>query len=178
MQTNAFSGCSKEEIHGNTPGSGSTETETLDLSSFTASDLGGKAVSGEIFKTHRLNMINIWATFCGPCIREMPDLQALSEEHAEDLQIIGIILDITDRNYNIVLDIKQEALKIIEQTGVRYDHLIPSKSLNSLLLSDVQAVPVTVFVDREGRMVGSAYAGSRSKKDWETIITKLLEEVR
>ena len=51
-------------------GFGAFESETLD----------GEKVTEEIFQQADLTMVNIWATFCGPCIQEMPDLAQLSEE--------------------------------------------------------------------------------------------------
>ena len=48
---------------------------------FTATDLKGAAVTSEIFSKNKVTMLNIWGTFCGPCIREMPDLAKLNEEN-------------------------------------------------------------------------------------------------
>ena len=181
MMLTAFSGCGQTEVSGKgllanaSLPSGSID---LDFSSFVAPDINGKAVSADIFKDHKLTMLNIWATFCGPCLREMPDIQTLSEEYADDLQVIGVVLDIIDGNLNTIPDIKQEALKIIEQTGVGYRQLIPSKSLVDLLLSDIQFVPTTVFIDENGRSVGELYVGSRTKAEWESIVKMLLEEVK
>ncbi|MBQ4235421.1 MAG: TlpA family protein disulfide reductase, partial [Treponema sp.] len=39
---------------------------------FTATDLNGRIVTSEIFEKNKVTMLNIWGTFCGPCIREMP----------------------------------------------------------------------------------------------------------
>ena len=44
--------------------------ETVDID-------GNKVSSADIFSKHKLTMVNIWGTFCGPCIREMPDLEEL-----------------------------------------------------------------------------------------------------
>ena len=65
-------------------GFGAFESETLD----------GEKVTEEIFQQADLTMVNIWATFCGPCIQEMPDLAQLSEEYQDKgVQIIGLIGD-------------------------------------------------------------------------------------
>ena len=156
---------------------GTAKRGTLDLSSFVAADIQGGAVSGRIFSSHKLNMVNIWATFCGPCIREMPEIQTLSEK-ISDLQVIGIVLDITDRNYNTIPDMKAEALKIIEQTGVKYLQILPSKSLDQLFLSGIQVVPVTLFVDSDGIILGEPWIGSRTGAEWESIIDSILKELK
>lgn len=148
--------------------------ETL-FGSFAATDLEGNAVNEEIFAGHKLTMINIWATFCGPCISEMPDLAKLSTAYGDDFQIVGIPVDITDRNGAVIPDQKKLALEIIAYTGANYRHLIPSESLNKAYLFGVQVVPETVFVDSEGRQVGQSYLGARSEAEWRVIIESLLE---
>ena len=148
--------------------------ETL-FGSFAAMDLEGNAVNEEIFAGHKLTMVNIWATFCGPCVHEMHTLAALSTAYGDDFQIIGIPVDITDRNGAVIPAQKATALEIIAQTGANYRHLIPSDSLNKAYLFGVQAVPETVFVDSEGRQVGQSYLGARSEAEWRAIIESLLE---
>ena len=39
---------------------------------FTTQDLAGSAVDQSIFTGHRLTMVNVWATYCGYCLKEMP----------------------------------------------------------------------------------------------------------
>ena len=56
-------------------------------------------------------------------------------------------------------------------------HILPSAELQMNLLSRSSAVPTTVFLDQEGNMTGSAYAGARSKEEWSGILEEILEEV-
>ena len=60
--------------------------------SFETTDLDGNAVTvEELFSQHKLTMINLWGTYCGPCIGEMPDLEILSQRLAEkDCAIVGL----------------------------------------------------------------------------------------
>lgn len=67
-----------------------------ELGEFYANDLNGKAVDNSILAGHKLTMINIWATFCQPCIKEMPDLQKMSVDMPEGTQLISIIGDEKD----------------------------------------------------------------------------------
>ena len=53
-----------------------TETSGIDLSSFEIVDLNGDTVTQDIFKDYDITMINIWATWCGPCRSELPEIQA------------------------------------------------------------------------------------------------------
>ena len=144
---------------------------------FTAADLEGNPVSEEIFKDYDLTMINIWATFCGPCISEMPDLGKLNEEWKEKgVQVVGICTDLVDYNGSLVEDQLDVAKEIVEQTGASYLHINPEGDLARRLLPQISVVPTTVFVDREGAQVTSTVRGSKSLEEWEGIIEKLLDK--
>ena len=59
---------------------------------FEGIDLEGNAVSQDIFSQSKLTMVNVWATYCNPCLNEMPGLGELAAEHdAEEFQLIGIV---------------------------------------------------------------------------------------
>jgi rhodanese-related sulfurtransferase/thiol-disulfide isomerase/thioredoxin len=148
------------------------------LSSFSAYDLNGVPVDESLFGDDQLTMINIWGTFCGPCLREMPELGQLAADYAErGVQIVGIVVDVpqsADGTYT--LDMVETVQALVAQTGANYRHLLPSADLVSAKLSEVSAVPETIFVDRQGKLVGESYVGSRSGEDWSKIIDSLLEE--
>ena len=67
------------------------------------------------------------------------------------------------------------AAEIVEETGADYLHILPTGDLIGLLMQ-ITAVPTTFFVDSEGRQVGTAYLGVKSKEDWAAILDDLLEE--
>ena len=145
---------------------------------FTAVDLAGKKVTEDIFKGKKLTMINIWATFCRPCINEMPDLETLSKEYADkDFQIIGIVCDVNYDADSYDKDLYASALDVVEMTGVTYTNLLPSKSLDMIKLSEVYSVPETIFVDENGNIVDTNYIGSRSYENWKTIVDNILESM-
>ncbi len=162
-------------------GSDDVSTEVGDgiLSSFSAESLEGEICDQSVLKGKKVTMVNVWGTFCGPCISEMPDLGKLHEKYADSgFQVVGIAVDITDMNLNKIPKKVAEAKEIVETTGADYLHLIPSSSLNDALLADVQAVPLTVFVDENGNQIGTEYLGSRSMAEWESIIVALLESIK
>lgn len=155
----------------------SASANTGVLSEFTATDFNGNEVSAEIFKGKKLTMVNIWATFCGPCINEMPELGELNKENSEKgFQIIGIPADVTDQKGNVSQSLLNTAKEIVTKTNADYTHIIPSKSLITAKIGKVSSVPETIFVDENGKQVGKAYIGARSKTEWQKIIDNLLKE--
>ncbi len=149
----------------------SSKEETL-FGLFYTQSLDGEDVTEEIFSEAKLTMVNIWGTFCGPCIQEMPDLGELDRAYAEEgFQIVGLISDVDQPK-------DETAMEIVESTNVDYVNMIASQDLNNNVLQYVSVVPTTVFVDSEGMMVGGVYSGSRDMAAWAEIVDELLTEVK
>lgn len=135
---------------------------------FTTTDLYGNAVTQEIFAQSDLTVVNVWATYCGPCINEMPYLGELAEEYdSSKVQIVGIPTDVYNQEY---LDY---ALSLIDETGADYTHLLMSEELYNWGLTEIQYVPTTFFVNSEGEIIDTV-VGSMSKEDWKTLIDEKL----
>ena len=175
-----FTGCGKSETpneptQNNTQGS---ENAGI-LSSFSTTDIDGNTIDQSVLKGKKLTMVNIWATFCGPCINEMPDLGELAAEYADKgVGIVGIPLDVTDEKGNIDSYLYNEAVDIVATTKAAYTHIVPVESMFVRKLASVTAVPETIFVDSQGNQVGDCYYGARSKAQWTEIIEELLGEVQ
>ena len=117
-------------------------------------------------------MVNVWATYCNPCLSEMPGLGELAAEYdSEEFQIIGIISDVQEGASQEMMDL---AADLIEQTGADYTHLFLNESLYYALLTDVSAVPTTFFIDENG-VILDAVTGAMDKSSWEEKINALLE---
>ena len=152
------------------------EPETI--GAFSTCDVNGNPVTEEIFANSELTMVNIFATWCGPCINEIPHLAELDKEYdPEEFQIVGIILDVNETG-----EINQErlelALTLAELTGAEYPFIMPDVNLYLSVLMDVYSIPETFFVDKNGVIVGDSYVGSRDKEQWQAIIEKELSNVR
>ncbi len=146
------------------------------LEGFTSEDLDGNPVDDSIFADYPVTMINVWATFCSPCIDEMPDLGALAEEYApKGLQIIGVVSDVSDYNGGYSQDMVDLAREIVEKTGADYLHLMPSTDLIERKLGEIQAVPTTFFVDEHGAEIGEPLTGARSADEWRSVLDYMLE---
>jgi len=145
------------------------------LKHFSATDLEGKVVTQDIFSDYDFTMVNIWATFCGPCINEMPELGQLKKDYADKgVNVVGIVVDITDSNGNATAEGVVLAKDIVAQTGADYTHIIPSKDMSTLVTS-ISVVPTTVFVDSQGNVVADGYYGALDLENWTRVIDYLLE---
>lgn len=148
------------------------------LSAFSAEDLDGNALDQSILEGHTLTMVNVWATFCTPCISEMPELGELAEEYADKgVQIVGLVSDVLDSDGSVSETQLDTAREIVAATSANYTHIVPSIDLYYGLLYQITSVPTTFFVDETGAQVGYAYLGARDKAEWSTIIDEMLAEV-
>ena len=147
------------------------------LSVFSAEDLDGNALDQSILEGHTLTMVNVWATFCTPCISEMPELGELAEEYADKgVQIVGLVSDVLDSDGSVSETQLDTAREIVSATSANYTHIVPSVDFYGILYQ-ITSVPTTFFVDETGAQVGYAYLGARDKAEWSTIIDEMLAEV-
>lgn len=150
------------------------ESEGSDAVTFESQDMEGNTITQEICTSAKLTMINVWATYCNPCLREMPELGELAGEYdAGDFQLIGIISD-------VLVGQEEESLEyaagLIEETGADYPHLLLNESLYYGLLQGVTAVPTTFFLNEEGEVL-DVVVGAMDKSHWKEKIDGLLEEL-
>ncbi len=175
----ALTACSgNKATDGNAPSENSSGEAGV-FGEFTSFDMKGSQVDYTALQGKKLTMVNAWATFCGPCISEMPDLQKISEDYKDkDFQIVGLIVDVSvDENgapFNE--DLYAEAEKVIKDTGVKYRNILLSDSLLESEAGSIYSIPTTYFLDENGNQVGKTYVGSRSYEDWCSIIDGLLAE--
>lgn len=141
---------------------------------FTAKSVDGEDVTSDILANSKLTMINVWGTFCNPCLEEMPDLGEIATSYdSAQFQMIGIVSDVTDKSKQEDIDYAKE---LIEETKADYLHLLNGDSLTQNLLAGVSAVPTTFFVKQDGEVLGYT-VGAMDKSSWEALINDLLAEV-
>lgn len=151
-------------------------TGSVDFMNYTIKDLDLNDVQlSDYIKDNKVTMLNIWGTFCGPCINEMPDLGELEREYKDQgFEIVGLTCDVADQDGNFDEEVIADARAIIDQTKITYPVLVcPVDFLENL---GIQAVPTTYFVDSEGNILGNIELGSNAKEVWEQIITGHLNE--
>ena len=124
--------------------------------SFETKDLKGSQVSsGDLFAENKVTMVNVWGTFCGPCISEMPELEAISQEYAEQgAAIVGLVCDVTEQDDSCL----QDAVDIIKDSGVTYQNLYWNDEMEMQM--SVTAIPTTFFVGSDGKVLGEPIIGA------------------
>jgi len=139
---------------------------------FTAETLDGQTIdSAELFAGAKVTMLNIWGTYCYPCLMEMPDLGRIADDYADaDFQIVGLICDVDDPNS----ETGSTANAQIAETGADYTHLLATTDVIQNVMFDVYAVPTTLFLDSQGKLLCSAVVGSNSYDTWAAAIDELL----
>ena len=136
-----------------------------------APDFALKSSSGENLRLSEYRgdvvMINFWATWCGPCRQEMPLLDELYSRYQRvGFSLLGVNID----------DDSRRAMDMIRELGVSFPVLFDSRKEVSRLY-EVDAMPVTVIVDREGniRHVHEGYKPGYEQKYLDEIRSLLRE---
>jgi thiol-disulfide isomerase/thioredoxin len=137
--------------------------------------IDGETITSDCFADSKLTMLNVWATYCNPCLREMPDLGELAVSYdSSDFQMLGAISDISVFSE---ADAIAAAVELIEKTGATtYPHLLLNESLYQNLIGGVDSVPTTFFINNQGELLGYV-VGSQSKETWKGLIDELLAEM-
>jgi len=106
-------------------------------------------------------LVNFWATWCTPCVQEMPMLEAAHAKWGSEVQFIGI-----DRQ-----DYKPDALAFAEKTHVTYTLAAdPDATLDGAYR--LRGMPTSVFIDRSGRIV-SQVTGPLTKSQLDDTLRSL-----
>lgn len=118
----------------------------------------GVPVTGEPMKLQRLEegkpyFLNLWATWCGPCRKEMPELERLHPVFAEKgIELIGVNVDVDASS--------QEVLEFLEHSEISYpNYRLDQDEWNAIFTEGNLFVPFSIYVDGEGR-VRKVFAGS------------------
>ncbi len=154
-----------------------SKTSGASVGDFSMQDIQGETYTQDMFSDYDLTMVNVFTTWCTPCVNEIPDLQKLWEEEKDQgVNVVGIVLDSIDSSGVADQEIIEKAKVLAERTGATYPFLIPDKGYLNGRLSGINAVPETFFVDKDGNIVGETYSGSRSLEDWKSILETVQEE--
>ena len=128
---------------------------------FSMTDTAGKVVSLADFKGKYV-MIDFWASWCGPCRKENPNVVAAYKKyHDKGFEILGVSLDSN----------KESWLKAIRADGLAWTHVSDLKGWSNAAAAEygVKAVPASFLLDPEGKVVGKDLRGEELNKTLEGL---------
>ncbi len=157
-----------------TPSSEKKEDAASEAVVFEGQDLDGNTITQETCALAKLTMINVWATYCNPCLKEMPELGELAKEYeAADFQLIGVVSDVVEGQDQ---EATEYAASLVEETGADYPHMLLNESLYNGLLAGVSALPTTFFLNEKGEVL-DVVVGAMDKSHWKEKVDGLLEDL-
>lgn len=129
---------------------------------FTRTDLKGRPLTLRSYRG-KLVLLNFWATWCGPCLAEMPKFMAWQNTYgAAGLQIVGVSMD----------DDAAPVKRTYEKYHLNYPVAMGDAALGERF-GGVLGLPLSYLIDPDGRIVGR-YQGDLDLKQLESRIKSLL----
>ena len=145
---------------------------------FETTGIDGKTYTEKVFSDYDLTLVNVFTTWCSPCVKEIPELQELYKEMKDKgVGVAGVVLDTTDEKGNQDEEAVKKAGILQEKTKAKYPFLIPDTTMMNGRLQGISAFPETFFVDKDGNIVGDTYTGSHTLDEWKEIVEKELKNV-
>lgn len=146
-----------------------TACAEVGLMNFSTQDMEGNEVTQEIFADYDITMVNVWATWCGYCVEEMPELAKLKDMLPENVNLITICDD---------ADVETElAQQILDASGANFQTLKVSEDMRKNFMSQVYAFPTTYFVDSEGTVLVQPLEGVPSLEDVAETYLEIIEQI-
>lgn len=134
-------------------------TERIALPVFSVRAIDGRVVDSSAV-VGKVVLLNYWATWCAPCLREMPELERLQQLFKDDLVIIGILQDVPADG---------EIARSLSDRGISYPTVASGSTLD-LNLPKVTALPSTLVFDRRGTL--------RSRRVGIITVSVMEDEIR
>lgn len=123
-------------------------------------DLKGKVV-----------ILDFWATYCPPCLEEIPDLVKLQNEHKNDLQIIGLHVG-GDED-------KPQVPAFVEKLKINYPLAVPQEDLSAVLMQNESSIPQTFVFNREGKLLEKFVGYNEAVKNkMEMVVAEALNNTK
>ena len=142
---------------------------------FTLTTLKNKTISIEKYDlmilskelNNKVVLINFWAPWCNPCVKEMPNLVKLQNKYKKDLIIVGILFDKVSSRKTID--------EFVKKYKINFPITIGAENFNiAKAFNDIQMVPESYLYDKDGVFIDS-YIGEINIQKLEKNIVKLIK---
>ena len=133
---------------------------------FEGTDLDGNPVSSEtLFGENKITLVNIWATWCGPCINELSELQAIHARNQDKgCGVVGLLID----------DDIEKARQLISENGITYPVILVPKEFS--MIFPYQVIPTSFYVDGNGKFMETKFSGAYPEM-YEDVLIAMLDQI-
>ena len=160
----------KEETNKQTSTSSSSETKATQAFDFTAMDKDGKTVKLSDFKGKKV-YINMWASWCGPCMREIPELEKVYQKYKDNKDIVFLSMtspnDAEFKNQSPQDKSKDVILKKAKELGATYPVLFDVND-RFIINYAIRSFPTHILINSDGtfetRIAGAVTEESLTKE--------------
>ena len=164
----------KEETNKQTATSSSNENKAIQAYDFTAMDKDGKTVKLSDFKGKKV-YINMWASWCGPCMREIPELEKTYQKLKDNKDIVFLSMtspnDSEFKNQSPQDKSKEVILNKAKELGVTYPVLFDVND-RFIINYAIRSFPTHIFINSDGT-IGNRVAGAVTEESLTKEIEKL-----
>lgn len=165
----------KEETNKQTATSSTSENKAIQAFDFTAMDKDGKTVKLSDFKGKKV-YINMWASWCGPCMREIPELEKTYQKLKDNKDIVFLSMtspnDAEFKNQSPQDKSKDVILKKAKELGATYPVLFDVND-RFIINYAIRSFPTHIFINSDGT-IGNRIAGGVT----EELLTKEIEKLK
>jgi thiol-disulfide isomerase/thioredoxin len=128
---------------------------------------GSQTVSFSDYTRGKIVLLNFWATWCGPCRREMPDLVTLSKEYAgKNVVVVGVALDQGD---NALTQVQS----FVDKYSIPFVTVYDGQQKIAEAYGRIPSIPTTFIIDKTGKII-QKIVGMQSKVQFETALKRVL----
>jgi thiol-disulfide isomerase/thioredoxin len=168
-EQNKISATNQQEKDGTFAKNGENEKSKEKFPEFSTKDLNGKDFDNNIFGANKVTLINYWATWCGPCRTELPDLDALNNDlKSKGASVVGVVSDAVEEKG------LKEAQNLLKKSNLLYTNLISNSAIDRFVSSKSQYIPTSFLVDSQGYIIGEPIIGAMNKEKYLKIVTDAL----
>lgn len=137
---------------------------------FDTENIDGEQVTNVIFAEKDITVLNVWATYCNPCVNEMPDLAAWEKELPDNVQLLYLCIDALDDSSREIADI------IADKSGInRKNTILLNKEIATALYTYMGTVPTTLYIDKDGNLFDKIVVGAYIDQ-YKEKLQELLDE--
>lgn len=121
----------------------------------------------------------MFATWCAPCVDEIPVLEKIRQEYAEKGIKLGVAAVVYDAKSAREIDegALERAKTLYADSSAQFPFLIPDDGNMNERLTGIANFPESFFVDCNGNIVSEPYIGVKTQEEWEQIIDMEFEKL-